>query len=724
MLTIRLCNFRFTRVLEASDVGGMVDDFSRPATRFDDVFGAEEAKKALRFIIDWLRNPKQFRALGLRAPKGVLLTGPPGTGKTMLARALAGEADCAFMEKSASSFVTLWQGSGPQNVRDLFARARRYAPAIIFVDEIDAIGSERHGSDWNRAQDDTLNALLTEMDGFGARTNTDAPVILVAATNLSEKLDEALKRRFDREIEVDRPNHSARLAYLKRAMSERRGAEVTDPALARLATQSAGMTIADLSRIIQSSGVEASLAGVALNDALLATTFEKARLEQVVDAMRPTTRLGDVLGATEAKKSLQFIVRWLKDPKRYHASGVHPPRGILLTGPPGTGKTMLARAVAGEADCVFLETTAANLLSKYLGENARNVRDLFKKARRYAPSIVFIDEIDSIGRKRDGHWSDEGINALLTEMDGYGSTLDSDAPVIVLAATNRKQDLDEALKRRFDRVIDVEMPDRATRLAYLKQTLTKYAESTVSAPTLDRLAGQSMGMSLAQLAGVLQAAGVAAAESGSSITDRLLDDTFETIRRGEAKDLPPAETLERVARHEAGHAVVNWLGGKVPVMIDAIPRGDTGGVMEHESEEGLRVETKSGLEFAIRVAMGGRAAEMLYYGEAEGLSTSVGSDLPKATHLAALMVREFGMDVDFGPLAVAQIVGENGGDGPLSVQIARQAAHIVETQLKLAADALKKNRPALDALATELFAKNRLVREEIAAILDRFGKVF
>ena len=214
-LNIRLCNFRLSRALDASDAGELVEDISRPATRFDDVLGATEAKKSMQFIVDWLRNPKKYHALGLRAPKGVLMAGPPGTGKTMLARAVAGESDCAFLEKSATSFVTMWQGSGPQNVRDLFARARRYAPAIVFIDEIDAIGKARTGSSNTRAEEETLNALLTEMDGFSAAGNDNAPVIVVAATNLVKHLDEALKRRFDRTIEVEKPDRAARLTYLK-----------------------------------------------------------------------------------------------------------------------------------------------------------------------------------------------------------------------------------------------------------------------------------------------------------------------------------------------------------------------------------------------------------------------------------------------------------------------------------------------------------------------------
>ena len=721
-LNIRACNFRFNRAIEATDVGAMVDDISRPSTRFDDVFGAADAKKSMRFIVDWLRNPKKFQALGLRPPKGILLTGPSGTGKTMLARALAGEADCAFMETTAAALQSKWHGEDAKIIRDLFQKARRYAPTIIFIDEIDSIGSKR-GGDW---QDKSLNALLTEMDGFGAGSGADAPVIVIAATNLVDKLDEALKRRFDREIEVDRPDYTARLAYLNRAMIERKGAEVTERARERLAAQSAGMTIADLARIIQGAGVTASQEGVAFNDELLGKAFENARLEQVEDAMRPTTRFADVLGATEAKKTLQFIVNWLRNPQRYFDSGLRPPRGALLPGRRGTGKTMLARAVAGEADCVFLETTAATMLSKYLGENAKNVRDLFKKARRYAPSIVFIDEIDSIGRKRSGEWSDEGLNALLTELDGFGSGRGNGAPVIVLAATNRKDDLDEALKRRFDRIIEVEMPDRATRFAYLQLTLSKYQGATVSEQTLDRLSGQSAGMSLAQLANVFQAAGIAAAESGMVISDAVLEDAFETIRRGEAKKLPPAETLERVARHEAGHTVINWLGGKLPVMIDAIPRGDAGGIMEHEAEEGVRVTTKSDLELRIRISMGGRAAELLYYGETNGLSTSVGTsrdgDLPYASRLAVAMVQELGMDEIVGPINLKEIVERQTGDSPLSVRVARQSRKIVETQLKQAMDSLQKNRPALDALASELFLKNRLVKEEIKAILDRFVK--
>jgi len=445
--------------------------------------------------------------------------------------------------------------------------------------------------------------------------------------------------------------------------------------------------------------------------------------EMVEDISRPATRFGDVLGATEAKKSMEFIVDWLRNPKKYYALGLRPPKGVLMAGPPGTGKTLLARALAGESDCAFMEKSATSFVTMWQGSGPQNVRDLFSRARRYAPAIVFIDEIDSIGKVRTGspntHTEEETLNALLTEMDGFGASGGDKSPVIVLAATNLVEQLDDALKRRFDRIIEVDKPDREARYSYLKQAVIKRRGSNVSELTLDRLAGQSAGMTIAVLERIIQEAGVMAAETGETITDEMLEEAFEKVRMGVAKGSPDPLTLERIARHEAGHTLIAWLGGNLPVQVTIVGRGGAGGFMEREADENRIIYTKPEIEQLICESMAGRAAELLYYGENDGLSTGVGSDLRHASQWASRMVQEFGMDQELGQLAVADITGTRGGDGPLNARVAQQVRLIVDEQLKRALTVLQKNRNVLDALIVELLKKNRLTREEMIKILDK-----
>lgn len=444
--------------------------------------------------------------------------------------------------------------------------------------------------------------------------------------------------------------------------------------------------------------------------------------EMMEDVMRPTTHFDDVLGATEAKKAMSFIVDWLRNPKRYNALGLRPPKGVLMTGPPGTGKTMLARAVAGESNCAFIEKTATSFVTVWQGSGPQNVRDLFTRARKYAPTIIFIDEIDAIGKERSAGPSsraqEETLNALLTEMDGFGAGGAMDAPVIVLAATNIVDQLDEALKRRFDRVIEVDRPDRAARLAYLKKFFEKRKQADISEKTLERLAGQTAGMTIANLERIVQEAGVMAAQQGKSIDDALLEEAFDKIRMGEAKEAPEPVTLKRIARHEAGHTLIAWLGGNPPVQVTIVGRGGAGGFMEREADETRILHTKPEIEQLICEAMGGRAAELLFYGDEEGLSTGAGQDLKHATRWAVRMVREFGMDDSMGNLAIRELTDDRAGDGPLCARVARLAGQIVKEQLNRALKLLQKNWAGLEVLAAELLQKNRLTREDIQRILE------
>jgi ATP-dependent metalloprotease FtsH len=429
---------------------------------------------------------------------------------------------------------------------------------------------------------------------------------------------------------------------------------------------------------------------------------------------RPSTRFADVFGADAAKEALAFIVDWLRNPRQYAALGVRPPRGILLSGSPGTGKTMLARALAGESEAAFLVASGTDFVTIWQGSGPENVRSLFARARRYAPSIVFIDEIDAVGKKRVGgagasRAEETTLNALLTEMDGFGSP--TMRPVILLAATNLAEQLDEALRRRFDREIEVQPPDRAARAAFLAHELMGRKLSEVTKETVDGIAGRSAGMTVSDLKRVLNEAAVMAARKDSPLTDAVLEEAFEKMRMGEAGKAPDQATLERIARHEAGHALIGWLSGAPPVQVTILGRGRAGGYVEREAQEEKIIYTRAELERMIRQAMGGRAAEILYYGESEGLSTGVASDLQTATRWAEAMIREFGMSDSIGQVSVRS--------GIMDDKVSVAAAGIVRAELDAGLALLADCRDGLGGVVSELLAKNRLTRADLERILGK-----
>lgn len=438
--------------------------------------------------------------------------------------------------------------------------------------------------------------------------------------------------------------------------------------------------------------------------------------EVLSDVERPSTRFADVYGASQAKLELEYIVDWLRDPRRFKDLGLRPPRGILLYGDPGTGKTMLARALAGECNVTFMVESATNFVTKWVGSGPENVRSLFARARRYAPTVLFIDEIDAVGKKRQGEASgraqEETLNAILTEMDGFGAP--ASKPVIVLAATNLAQHLDEALKRRFDREIEVDKPDKASRLAFLRKRLQGSPTRRVSDAVVERIAGQSANRTIADLERIVQMAGREASRRDGVITDEIMENAFETMRMGEAKGETDPGTLLRVARHEAGHCLIGWFRGEKPVQVTIVARGAAGGYVEREANEERMIYTRGELEGMIRQAMGGRAAEMVCYGMEEGLSTGVASDLENATRWAYRMVKEFGMRPEIGQLAFDT---RRIHDGPLAMRLARAAEKIVKTQLDRAVEELEKNRDSLDLLTAALLDRNRLTRQDLEAIL-------
>ena len=434
--------------------------------------------------------------------------------------------------------------------------------------------------------------------------------------------------------------------------------------------------------------------------------------EVLSEIERPNVRFSDVFGAETAKEALQFIVDWMKNPRHYAALGVRPPKGILLTGDPGTGKTMLARALAGESGVAFIVASGTDFVTIWQGSGPQNVRELFMRARRYAPSILFIDEIDAIGKKRmstgsAGRAEESTLNSLLTEMDGFGGpTLQ---PVILLAATNLAEYLDEALRRRFDREIEVPPPDRDARAAYLRHDLVGRKTSLVTDGLVDILAGRSAGMTISGLRRIVNEAAVMAARKGSPLTDAIVEEAFEKMVMGEAKGLPDPLTLERIARHESGHALISWLTGNPPVQVTIVGRGSAGGYVEREAQEEKMLYTALELENLICQAMAGRAAELIYYGEYTGLSTGVAGDLRQATAWAKRMVTEFGMDSGIGQVYLS--------DSGQDTRVSPAAEQIVKRQLVRAGKMLEENRTQLDQLSVILLRKNRLTKKEMEEII-------
>jgi cell division protease FtsH len=441
---------------------------------------------------------------------------------------------------------------------------------------------------------------------------------------------------------------------------------------------------------------------------------------------RPTTSFADVIGAKTAKEELQFFIDFLKNPRRFAALGMKPPKGVLLHGPPGTGKTMLARAMAGESKVAFIPVSATNFVTMWQGSGPQNVRDLFARARRYAPAIIFIDEIDAVGKVRlgtpgSGHGEEMALNALLTEMDGFISPT-KERPVFVLAATNYKakaddadaperavRTLDPALVRRFSRCILVDLPDTAARKEYLTRRLRDAKHQQISDSAIELLAEKSTGMSIADIETVIETAGRAALKQNSELTDAILSEALDTAREGEAKEWSP-EFLQRTARHEAGHTIMYWLSGWWSPEVSIVARSDHGGGMRRSEEEMKReCVSKAEILARIRTCLGGRAAETLYYGKDGGLTTGASGDLEQATRLAGEMICRYGMDENFGLQSMP--------DQMKSERVSEAVGKILRAEMDETVRLLGANREHLDTLTKELLAKNRLYRKDLEAIL-------
>ncbi len=442
-------------------------------------------------------------------------------------------------------------------------------------------------------------------------------------------------------------------------------------------------------------------------------------------------RFDDVAGEDEAKESLAEIVDYLHNPSKYTDAGASMPKGILLVGPPGTGKTMLAKAVAGESNVPFFSISGSEFVEMFVGMGASKVRDLFSQAKEKAPCIVFIDEIDAIGQKRSGgamggnDEREQTLNQLLTEMDGF----ESNNGVIILAATNRPESLDPALTRpgRFDRRVPVELPDLAGREAILKVHARKIKPAEdVDFHTIARMASGASG---AELANIINEAALRAVRNGRTIvTEADLEESIEVVIAGYQKKNAVLSDQEKkvVAYHEIGHALVAALQThSAPVQkITIIPRtsGALGYTMQVETGDKYLM-TKQEIENKIATFTGGRAAEEVVFGE---ITTGASNDIEQATKLARAMITRYGMSDDFDMVALETVTNQYlGGDASLACSADTQkviddkVVALVKTQHEKAKNLLLENRAKLDVLAKYLYEKETITGEEFMTILER-----
>jgi transitional endoplasmic reticulum ATPase len=459
-----------------------------PRITYEDIGGLGDQIQRVREMMELpLRYPQLFEKLGVEPPKGILLHGPPGTGKTLIAKAVANETDAHFITLNGPEIMSKYYGESEARLREIFEEANKHAPSIIFIDELDAIAPKREEVT-GEVERRIVAQLLGLMDGLQAR----GQVVVIGATNRPSALDPALRRpgRFDREIEIGIPDRNGRLETLQ---IHTRGMPLTkDVKLEKIADVTHGFVGADLQALCKEGAMRAVrkvLPQIDLeSEAIPPKVIEelKVSMNDLVDALKdvepsamrevlvesPDVKWSDIGDLEEVKQQLMESIEWpIKYPEVFEYAKTKPPKGILLYGPPGTGKTLLAKAIASESEANFLSIKGPELLSKWVGESEKGVRETFRKGKQAAPSIIFFDEIDAITPQRgggfgDSHVTERVISQILTELDG----LEELRNVVVLAATNRPDIIDPALLRpgRFDRLIGISSPNKEARKEIFK----------------------------------------------------------------------------------------------------------------------------------------------------------------------------------------------------------------------------------------------------------------
>jgi len=533
---------------------------------YEDIGGLKDELQRIREMIELpLRHPELFRRLGIDPPKGVLLYGTPGTGKTLIAKAVASESGANFLSIQGPEIMSKYYGQSEEKLREIFDEAEKESPSVIFIDEIDSIAPKRDEVQ-GEVERRVVAQLLTLMDGLSSRGN----VIVIAATNREDAIDPALRRpgRFDREIEIGVPDKVGRKEILQihtRGMPIQGDDVSRDRMLNEFADITYGFVGADLAALAREAAMKALrryLPEFDLDQPIPTDIIEKmvvtredfkgALKEVEPSAMRevmvevPNVSWDDVGGLEDVKVILREAVELpLKDPEAFVRIGITPPRGVLLYGPPGTGKTLLAKAIATESEANFISIKGPEVMSKWVGESEKAVRQIFKKAKQVSPSIVFLDELDAIaparGSSHDSGATERVVNQILTSIDG----LESLEGVVIVAATNRPDILDTALLRtgRFDRLVYVGIPNLKARKAIFK---VHTEDMPLKGVDLDALARDTEGYVGADIEGVCREAGMIALRNNIKVKK-----VTEADFKAALKSVRPSATEETIKYYES-----------------------------------------------------------------------------------------------------------------------------------------------------------------------------
>ncbi len=727
-------------------------DAKKVNVKWADIIGMEEAKRDAQEVVQLLKDHSMQKAIGGNIIKGMLMIGPPGCGKTYLAKAIATECDLPMISAVGSDFIAMFMGQGAARMKSMFKQARELAKihggSIIFIDEIDAFARERQSKDnlpalssADTSYNATVNQFLTEMDGLQRK---GANIIVIAATNVNEEeLDPAIMRsgRFDRKIRVEKPNTRERAELLKFYLAK----VDFDPALDLdyFADKAKWFSAADISNLVREAGVIALRSKPSrirkedLETALsrIMISIEKMGGDKILSE-KINVKWDDVVGMNEAKAEAWEILKLLKDRNRLKAIGGKIVKGVLMLGPPGCGKTYLAKAIATESGFPFIPVAGSELVGIYIGSGVKRIKEIFKEARALAKAeggcIIFFDEIDAFAYQRyqvqdlGGAQSHNAtVNQFLTEMDGVRQAENN---IFVLAATNvNEEELDPAILRggRIERKIYFTKPNLEERKDLFKFYLSKVEVDPAVAA--DVLARTTVGFSPADIDNMIREAGLIAMRNDrAAINHKDLSESYDRLTIGAlSKEKYNPASIKKTAYHEAGHAIITYLLHPTDDVIKATirPRKRYLGYIYIRPIEQLEdtAESREHLLAEITVGIAGYAAEKIVYGT---VSAGVWGDFKQIMRTAHQMVWELGMGKS-GLLGNFLHIRSKDDQPHMSEKtkeiLDTDVQEILQTCLKNAVDVLTKHRDLLEYFTEELIKKGDLEHDEIKAIFDRFG---